>query len=106
MNLKQMVFYNKLKRGNKINCDLKFKGGVLYSTLNEEQLNLPEKYQIINKKVYYKDKPICEFKQSDDLSMNSFIFLFLHFIILKSDQRVCLSLLSAVLSFLLLLLIF
>ena len=48
MNLKQMVFYNKLKRGNKINCDLKFKGGVLYSTLNEEQLNLPEKYQIIN----------------------------------------------------------
>ncbi len=72
MNLKQMIFYNKLKRGNKINCDFRFKGGVVYSTLNEDQLNLPEKYQIIDGKVYYKDKPICEFKQSDDISMDTF----------------------------------
>ena len=72
MNLKQMIFYNKLKKGNKSNCDFRFKGGVVYSTLNEDQLNLPEKYQIIDGKVYYKDKPICEFKQSDDISMDTF----------------------------------
>lgn len=72
MNLKQIIFYNKLKKGNKINCDFRFKGGVVYSTLNEDQLNLPENYQIIDGKVYYKDKPICEFKQSDDISMDTF----------------------------------